>query len=557
MKKLILYLILVTSICAWSQDSDKSTITSQPSQETQNETEDLLKPQICFAPDSDERYVQEITSRYSLGANPLFQTGATNSRFQLQSRWSATATDGPGLIQGDPTVLTWSYLADGTNISGFAGEPASPSNLQAWLNGLYGNFNTWHALFVEVFDRWSEKTGITYVYEPNDDAATFPNFGGVLGVRGDIRIGAHFIDGNSNILAYNFFPNFGDMVLDSADNFYNDLSGNSLKFRNVVAHEHGHGMGLSHTCPVNQTKLMEPFASTAFDGPQFDDVLGAQRHYGDSWEHNDTAPTATNLGAFAPGTTASLDCLSVDDNSDANYYQLNVGANALLTVTVGPPAVAPYLEGPQNPNGTCSAGVLFDPTNIHDLGFDIIDTDGITTLITVNANPAGGSETTVDFPLPAAGNYYIRVFGDATNNIQAYEMDLAVDEEPPPVECQDGKSCGEWNLPNGGVNGFAYGILHDLRLNCIYKLKATLVETIPGQGTVTGVLWDDTLPDPDFDIVGKYSERDDCINGTWKADIYLAGTNLKVGGISGKFCDQAATDQVGMYSATWEICLEP
>ncbi len=554
MRKLNLLLMVFISLAAWSQDTATTQKSTSPA--LANEAGDMLKPQICFAPDSDERYVQEVTSRYSVGANPLFQTGSTSSRFQLQTRWSATATDGPGLIQGDPTVITWSYLPDGTNISGFAGEPASPSNLQAWLNGLYGNFNTWHALFVQVFDRWSEKTGITYVYEPNDDGATFPNFAGVLGVRGDVRIGAHFIDGNSNILAYNFFPNFGDMVLDSADNFFNDLSGGSLKFRNVVAHEHGHGMGLSHTCPVNQTKLMEPFASTAFDGPQFDDILGAQRHYGDTWEHNDTSATATNLGAFAAGTSATLDCLSVDDNSDTNFYQLNVGANSLLTVTVAPPAVAPYLEGPQNANGTCTAGTLYDPTNKHDLGFEIIDTDGVTSLLTVNANPAGGSETTVDFPLAAAGNYYIRVFGDATNDIQAYVLDIFVDEEPEPV-CRNGKSCGEWNLPNGLSNGYALGILHDLRLNCIYKFKANLVETAPGEGTVTGILFDSTLPDPDFDISGKYAEADDCINGKWSVGIYLPGTNIKVGDIKGKFCDHVDSNQIGMFSGEWEICLEP
>jgi hypothetical protein len=152
--------------------------------------------------------------------------------------------------------------------------------LQARLNAIYGSFNQWHAHFVSVFQRWSELTGITYVYEPNDDGAPFPTSTGVRGVRGDIRIGGHLIDGNSGILAYNFYPNTGDMVIDTADSFYNDTSNNSLRLRNVIAHEHGHGLGLAHTCPIHQTKLMEPYLTLNFDGPQFDDTLGAARLWG-------------------------------------------------------------------------------------------------------------------------------------------------------------------------------------------------------------------------------------------------------------------------------------
>ena len=70
-----------------------------------------------------------------------------------------------------------------------------------------------------------------------------------------------YITGNFGILAYNFFPNSGDMVIDVPDSFYNNTSNNSLGLRNTLAHEHGHGLGLSHVCPVNQTKLMEPFIS--------------------------------------------------------------------------------------------------------------------------------------------------------------------------------------------------------------------------------------------------------------------------------------------------------
>ena len=160
----------------------------------------------------------------------------TPEKHRLNSRWNVTATDGPGLVQGDPTTITWSYLPDGTNIPGFINEPASPSDLHAWLDGIYGNFATWHAHFESMFARWAELTRNTYVYEANDDGALFVDSLGELGVRGDVRIGGHFIDGNSGVLAYNFFPNnAGDMVLDSADAFFNNTGSNSLRLRNVLS----------------------------------------------------------------------------------------------------------------------------------------------------------------------------------------------------------------------------------------------------------------------------------------------------------------------------------
>jgi hypothetical protein len=392
------------------------------------------KPAVCFAPGTSQEYVNEVTSRYAAGPDPLFQTGSDIAEFQLDSRWSTTATNGSGLGQGDPTILTWSYIPDGTNISGFVGEPAAPSNLFAWLNGLYGSFEAWHALFVQVFDRWSQLAGITYVYQPTDDGAVFPSASGILGVRGDVRIGGHFIDGGFGTLAYNFFPNTGDMVIDTFDAYFNSTGSNSLRLRNTLAHEHGHGIGLEHVCPVNGTKLMEPFLGTGFDGPQIDDILGGQRGYGDANEHNDTSASATDLGFFAPGGNTFEDALSIDDNSDVNYFAFGTGANQEASVTLSPNIAAPYLEGPQNPNGSCTAGTLFDPTLIHDLAVAILDSDGTTVLASADASGVGGDESLVEIPLPSgAGTYFVRVLGDSTNDVQGYTLSLAVDAEVTPT----------------------------------------------------------------------------------------------------------------------------
>jgi hypothetical protein len=293
------------------------------------------QPYICFAPGTSQEYMNEITPQGSGGVSAEF--------FLLSSRWTTTATNGSGLQQGDPTTITWSYLPDGTDITGSGRDLPGPSELFAWLNGVYENFDTWHALFVQAFEQWSQRTGLTFVYEPHDDGiavATTLKPPGRLGVRGDIRIGAHHIDGYKGVLGYAYPPNGGEIVLDSTDDYLSDPQA----LRQVLAHEIGHALGLGHVCPLNDTKLMEPVLSLAFEGPQFDDILGAQRWYGDSHEPNETPGTATPLGAFAAGGHFFEDLLSVDGAADVNVYSFSVtGLANTPTVTVRPTTVAPYL----------------------------------------------------------------------------------------------------------------------------------------------------------------------------------------------------------------------
>ncbi|MEM8963765.1 MAG: matrixin family metalloprotease [Acidobacteriota bacterium] len=390
--------------------------------------DDQLVPMACFAPGSDPALVAQAHARFHEGhLEHSLDSAMSRFTFADNQRWSSTATDGGGLGQGDLTTITWSIVPDGTSIFGYNGEPTSPSNLNAWLNGIYGSQAVWLPIFQGIFDRWGELTGVDYVYEPNDDGSPWTSTNiaaGQLGVRGDVRISAHFIDGNSNVLAYNFFPNFGDMVLDSGDNFYNNTSNNSLGLRNTLAHEHGHGLGLRHVCPVNQTKLMEPFISFAFDGPQFDDILATNRGYGDDLENNDTPGTASNLGSIGAGNSVAVDTISVDDNSDTDVFAFSVGGASTLDVTVTPIG-STYLSGPQNANGSCSPGTNYNALDNQNLRFDILDTNGSTVLASIDATGAGNAESTTGVALSGAGTYYVEV-GGPNNEAQLYELLVGV-----------------------------------------------------------------------------------------------------------------------------------
>src|SRR5262245_11542381 len=104
-------------------------------------------PAVCFGPGSSPEEVEEFAREQaeraaaSRAAGP--QVESAQYQFSDGSRWTWTATDGCCLSQGQPTTLTYSFVPDGTTITGGAGEPTSPSDLFAFLNGIYGSPAVW------------------------------------------------------------------------------------------------------------------------------------------------------------------------------------------------------------------------------------------------------------------------------------------------------------------------------------------------------------------------------------------------------------------------------
>ncbi len=408
-----------------------------------------------FAPGTSPDYIAAVEE---IGESGIAQA-------QLTSRWSSTATNGSGLAQGDVTTLTWSIAPDGTAIGSFIGEGAGASDLVSFLSGIYGittndtNYQdeAWFSLFEDVFDRWSELTGITYVYESHDDGAAFSSFStaapGVLGVRGDVRIGGHLIDGTSGTLAYNFYPNNGEMVLDTGDGFFSFTNNDSRRLRNVVAHEAGHGIGLQHVESSDSYFLMEPYIITTFDGPQFDDILGAQRLYGDALEdtgngNNSTAnPTSLGLLEFESTLTIGADAndqrvesfetdlISIDDESDIDVFSFSVTDSTTLSIALTP--VGPtYMQGAQGGSQT-----TFNAQSQSDLTLALLDTNGTTLLSLANAGGLGQSEFITDLTLATGGTYFVRVTGATVNVVQTYQLQLNLGSNlaanrPPVVEAQ-------------------------------------------------------------------------------------------------------------------------
>ncbi len=394
------------------------------------------RPRLCFAPGTPRDIAEALNLLTGTGAAP-----ADAYQFAESNRWSETAMSAGSLAQGDPTVITWSIAPDGTQIPAFnatVGESNDSSDLIAFLDGIYGGagetdleLKPWFPIVSGVFARWGELTGNTYLYEPNDDGKRFHllEIGrgaspGEMGVRGDVRLGGHEIDGDSGVLAYNFFPDVGEMVLDTADAFYSDTSDDSLRLRNVMLHEHGHGLGLSHVCPVVETKLMEPFYSEMFEGPQFDDILAGHRGYGDPNEPNDDDVSATSLGVVSNGVY-TIEDVSIDDESDDDWYGLDIAANKQIAVTITPVGSI-YLNGPQNIDGSCTVGTPFNASAEQDLAISVVGLDGSTVISAADLNPAGMMEAISGVNLGGAGTYYVRVTGSTVNTAQLYDLEITI-----------------------------------------------------------------------------------------------------------------------------------
>lgn len=408
-------------------------------------------PQLCFAPGTPE----DVIAQYTTAASPRF--------FQI-SRWSLTASGATGGA-GDPITLTYSFPPDGTIIPTIDGVdfPQGINNFNAWMNGIYGGPLAWRAIFDQVFDRWSEVSGITYVFEPNDDGANTNFSPGVLGVRGDLRICGKFLDGNSGVLAYNNFPDDGDMVFDSGDNFFDTLSNNSLRLRNVAAHEHGHGIGELHVCPLDEIKLMEPIASVAFDGPQHDDIRNAHGHYGDPNEPDNSPAQATDVGTLSIPSTQTFGqlsapainfgaTLSIDANGEQDYFRFTVASAAAVSVTLTPIGTT-YEDAPQQCSfgpAFCCSGTFTNSLTMGNLAVQVIDTNGSTVIDEASAAAAGSAETITDAILGSAGDYYVRVYETNTpSQPQLYQLTVSLDSVPfLPLSI---------SLPNGAPTMLAIG----------------------------------------------------------------------------------------------------
>ncbi|GIX00190.1 MAG: hypothetical protein KatS3mg111_3522 [Pirellulaceae bacterium] len=378
---------------------------------------DMLHYDPVFAPGTPTEYMQQVLEQFHTGGD-----GQHWDAVNLQgSRWT-DPVGGPSPNMGDPAVITWSIAPDGTIADA---DNNTPSNLIAFMDSIYGGGSgplqnrPWFGIFERAYQRWSQVTGLQFVYEPNDDGVPIGGSNrGVAGVRGDVRIAGRPVDGNFGVLAFNYYPMGGgnagydgDMIIDTNDVWYFQVAdgptGENRGLNNVLMHEAGHGIGLGHVIPVDQTKLMEPTISLAFLGAQHDDILGGQQLYGDPAEPNDSQGAATDLGTLGNGLKR-VTGNSLDADNDTDWYKFSVISSAKLSVTLESFGLS-YDVGPQD-----GSVATVDTQRNQDLSFKVFDASG-NELADVSAASIGNPEALVDLDLPAAGDYFLRIDGSGSD----------------------------------------------------------------------------------------------------------------------------------------------
>jgi serralysin len=384
-------------------------------------------------------------------------------------RWAVTASGATGGT-GTPVTLTWSFAPDGTQIPS-----EGASNFISYFDGLFNvtsggsdlTQRPWFSLFEDSFDRWSEVGGITFKYEPNDSGSILNTSAGVVGVRGDVRIGGAFVDGANGTLAYTWLPDSGDMVIDTGETgFYSNSSNNYRSLRNTVMHELGHAFGLLHIESSTDALLMEPFINSSFDGPQLDDIRGIQGLYGDPLEKTNNglgngtplrafhlgllASGALDIGSDATGTqvvaATETDFVSIANSTDIDFYSFDIVAPSLLDITLTP------LGGVFNQGVEGGVQSQFNANARSDLTLAVFASNGTTLLGSANLDGAGAVESLIDLALNSAGKYFARVTGAAAN-VQMYQLQLSATLIPVTL-------AGDYN-EDGTVDAADYAVWRD------------------------------------------------------------------------------------------------
>lgn len=443
---------------AWRKIDHRLLLALSPSEQdeladhldTLTEDNDTAKPYLCWAPGTSSEIILAYHAAEEAAGMGTQNVSIKANQFLGSGKWSRVASD--GLFhgdQGDPVTLTWSIVPDGSQVANRSGGTAA-SNFRAWMSGIYGgNANAspdsqpWFDVVSSAINSMGEECGINFIYEEVDDGVTMSNnFAGQgrVGFRGDIRIGANFIDGSGDpgsgrsVLAFAYAPDYGDIVFDSADPFFNNTENDSLRFHNVMAHEVGHAIGLAHVCPVNRTKLMEPTVTSDFRGPQFDETYSLQRQYGDPWEregnstNNDFAGAASSLN-LTDDESKLIRWASIDGAGDRDYYRFQAQEFQNISVVLSPQSSS-YLEGAQLSTG-CSNGTIFSPGLQQNLGIEILASDGSTVIASSTTAPVGEGERILGYEFENAGAYYIRVTGDDADSAQLYSLTTLLGGGPP------------------------------------------------------------------------------------------------------------------------------
>jgi hypothetical protein len=439
---------------------------------------------MCFVENPTPEELANIMTMYQ--ALPPSLVNSLEPRFRTANTvWTNNGTQGAS-GQARAASLTYSFPADGV---GWGSGAASPNNLHANLQTLFGNANEDRGLelFRQALCSWRRFGGLTYS-EVADDNSAFTTSTGRLSTRGDIRIGS-IPQGLTGVLAYNQFPSSGaDMTINSdyfpvAQGALGSSANVYRYLRDVVAHEHGHGLGYIHPVPCNSTKLMEPFIHTNTDGCLVDEFRGIGRNYGDRRSGNNSGAAAFDYGNLTTPILKSIVDRNLSTNgaagangSSADWFKFTIDAPQTIVITAQPTG-GTYTEGQQS-SGCTGTTASVNASAAGDLNIELRSGANGSTVVQSSAVAAAGTAEVLSAGSLSAGTYWVRVFDSGPNTsanqtVQLYDLTLRVGTAKAPPRAvaglhkriQASKNCfffGDLNSfttdtgPTGGANSLSY-----------------------------------------------------------------------------------------------------
>lgn len=202
------------------------------------------------------------------------------STFQTSgAKWGLGTLYTPGADVNAPRLpggtVTYSFMGSGVSMG-------SHSDANLAVAALPGYQACFLSEIRDAFAAWSAVANIQFVEVP-DNGVPFDG----AGARGDIRIGAHSMDGPWGVLAHAYFPPpggtsaAGDMHFDRQETWGCQASPGVIDIGVVAAHEIGHAIGLNHEVRAGRTALMNPYYNPDIASILLaDDVAGAAAIYG-------------------------------------------------------------------------------------------------------------------------------------------------------------------------------------------------------------------------------------------------------------------------------------
>ena len=473
----------------------------------------------CYSDNLTVEQLEYIMATYNALPPGQFLPGNAVPQYNSGTTvWTGNGGLGSGALAVKAS-LTYSFPPDGT----MWGTPGSQqaNQLSANLTTLLGatNLDQGREFIRQCYGSWRRYSGLTYT-EVADSGMAMDNSPGRRSTIGDVRVGA-ISQGLTGVLAYNYFPNAGADATINSDYFsaaqgaFSNATNTYRYLRNVVTHEHGHGLGLGHQTPCNNSKLMEPFINTNFDMVALDDRRGTMRAYGDRFAGNSAATTAKNFGDLTTPILRSVIEKDLSTNGQwsaanptgADWYRFTLSTAQTVSITVAPTGTS-YPAADQTSGCNPTTGTTVNSLSAGNLAVTLNDAVGTSVLFSADASLNGGSEL-ISAGTLAPGTYTVRVYDVGPNavddeRVQTYNLTVRVGT----AKATPAAFAGVNKRVLANTRCFFYGNLN----------------SYANEGNVSAYSWDFNN-DGVFELGGASLFRSYVTNGTFAATLRVTDTN--------------------------------